>query len=101
MRPVAVLLVATAVVALPRLNYHYEPDEATEAIDSNPVTEYNNTWAPSNGSATNNGTYTPQKNRTNVASVGFDYGRCGSGFGNCESGACCSHYGLVFLASLF
>ncbi|KFY62414.1 hypothetical protein V496_04611 [Pseudogymnoascus sp. VKM F-4515 (FW-2607)] len=93
MRPVAVLLVATAVIALPRLIYHYEPDGATEAIESNPVTEYNNTWAPSNGSATSNGTYTPPGNWTNIASVGFNYGRCGSDFGNCESGSCCSHYG--------
>lgn len=101
MRPVAVLLVATAVIALPRLIYHYESDGATEAIDSNLVTEYNNTWAPSNGSAISNGTYTPPGNWTNIASVGFDYGRCGSDFGNCESGSCCSHYGLVFLSSLF
>lgn len=92
MRPVTVLAVATAVAAFPRLIYHYEP---VKTVDSNPGTEYNNTWAPSDGFTTSNETDTVQGNRTSMPTVDYDYGRCGHGFGGCEFGSCCSEHGLV------
>jgi hypothetical protein len=101
MHPVTVLLAAAiAVVALPHSIDH---TKSNETIDSNPGTGYNNTWETSNGSTVSNEAYTSHINRVNVkvATVGLDYGRCGSGFGGCQTGSCCSDYGLVSHSSSF
>lgn len=95
---VVLFLVTAVVVALPCNDYR---SGANGAIGANTGAEYNDTLVTFNGSAISNGTCTSPGNRESTIAVDYDYGRCGHGFGRCETSSCCSEHGLVFLSSTF